>query len=130
MKVFVFGSNESGFHGGGAASVAFHHHGAKHGLGFGYSASLSGNSFAIPTKSWYIARALPISVIKFYVDRFLEFATMSPKLEFQVTQIGCGLAGFQKEEIAPLFENAPMNCSFDTAWKPFLGEHRKYWGTF
>jgi hypothetical protein len=49
-------------------------------------------------------------------------------LEFQITQIGCGFAGWTSEQIAPMFDGAPDNCSFDEAWKPWLGD-RKYWGT-
>lgn len=126
MKVFVFGSNESGFHGAGAAAYAVKKYGAQIGIGFGPT----GQAFAIPTKSWDILYSLTVEEIKHYVDRFFEYAKIRKDHEFVITQIGCGLAGFSPNVIAPLFKNAPMNCSFDTAWKPFLGEHRKYWGTF
>ena len=32
-----------------------------------------------------------------------EFASQRPELRFLVTRIGCGIAGFKPEEIAPLF---------------------------
>lgn len=97
-EIFVFGSNEAGHHGAGAALFAHKELGARIGHGFG----LTGRTFAIPTKDWYI-QVLPLSDIKFYVDRFIHFALYSPRYHFLVTQIGCGLAGYTPEEIAPLF---------------------------
>lgn len=67
-QVFVFGSNESGIHGAGAANLAYKKFGATLGQGFGMSA----RTFAIPTKDWNIG-VLPISAIRFYVDRFIAF---------------------------------------------------------
>ena len=90
---------------------------------------LQGQSFAIPTKDKAIKHALPISTIKAYVDEFIEEAKLHPELDFQVTRIGCGLAGLKDEDIAPMFKDAPSNCWFDTAWQPWLGE-RRYWGHF
>lgn len=99
--VFVFGSNEAGIHGAGAAKLAYEVYGARLGQGFG----LSANSFAIPTKDWEIT-VLPLPVIEFYVKRFIAFAkkTMSYKWNFYVTKIGCGLAGYGVKDIAPMFK--------------------------
>lgn len=130
--IFVFGSNEGGIHGGGAAKAAVLKYGAK----FGQAVGLQGNSYAIPTKgvAWEFGRRvvgdpLRIEKIGAYVNQFVDFATEHPELQFQVTQIGCGLAGFTAEQIAPLFEEAPENCLFDEAWKPFLPPTAKFWGT-
>jgi hypothetical protein len=123
--IFVFGSNEAGVHGAGAARTAREHHGAVLGHGFGPA----GNSFAIPTKDWQIF-SLPIETVKFYVDRFIIYARLHPQYIFQVTAIGCGLAGFRHDVIAPLFKYAPQNCQFDSAWEPYLGPKKAYWGTF
>ena len=131
--IFVFGSNELGLHGGGAARVAREQHGARYerkggpGQGFGPQ----GNSFAIPTCSTTTNEhnhRISLEKVKFYVDCFILYAKQNPELEFQVTQVGCGLAGWTKEEIAPLFEQAPDNCLFDTDWKFLLGDNRRYWG--
>lgn len=122
--IFVFGSNEVGVHGAGAALSAYHGHGAKLGQGFGPA----GNSFAIPTKDWRI-ETLPIAVIKAYVDRFIVYARFNPDHQFQVTAIGCGLAGLKHKDIAPLFKYAPPNCKFDELWKEFL-PNKLCWGTF
>ena len=95
-----------------------------------------GESFAIPTKSQGIKGALAHWQIKQYVEGFLAYAYGHPELEFQVTCIGCGLAGLLHKDIAPMFLNAPLNCSFDELWKPYLGDRtpggyeRKYWGSF
>lgn len=114
-QIFVFGSNEAGRHGGGAARTAFNEYGAKWGRGFG----LEGYSFAIPTKDWDI-ETLDIQWIIPYIERFKIFARKNPDLTFYVTKIGCGLAGYTDADIAPLFANSPSNCMFDSTWKPFL----------
>ncbi len=124
-NVFVFGSNEAGIHGAGAALEARLNHGAVLGKGLGHY----GNSFAIPTKDG-VLRTLPIGAVRSYVEYFLRYAKDNPKLTFQVTCIGCGLAGFRHEQIAPLFKDAPDNCLFDKAWQPWLPFQAKFWGTF
>ena len=98
--IFVFGSNEAGIHGAGAAYFALSL-GAEFGQGFG----LMGNTFGIPTKDWLI-RTLPLSCILFYVHRFIEFAIVNKDFRFYVTKIGCGLAGYTPEQIAPMFKTA------------------------
>jgi hypothetical protein len=122
--IFVFGSNEAGDHAGGAARFAHDHRGAEMRVALG----LRGQSFALPTMDSDLRR-LPLSSIESYVTYFIEFARSRPDLTFQVTQIGCGIAGFKASEMAPLFAKAPSNCAFDIAWRPWLGE-RTYWGTY
>jgi hypothetical protein len=94
-EVFVFGSNLEGQHGGGAARVALNKFGAIYGQGVG----LQGQSYAIPTMQGGAETIQP------YVNEFIEFAENNPQLFFYVTRIGCGIAGFTDEEIAPLFAN-------------------------
>lgn len=95
-EIFVFGSNLAGHHGGGAARLAYNRFGAVWGQGVG----LQGQAYAIPTMQG------GVETIKPYVDQFIEFATSHPELTFLVTRIGCGIAGFRDEEIAPLFAAA------------------------
>ena len=97
-EVFVFGSNLAGMHGGGAAYVAFRQFGAVMGCGVG----LRGQSYAIPTMQG------GVETIKPYVDEFIAFAQAHPELTFYVTKIGCGIAGFDEGEIAPLFADAHL----------------------
>lgn len=126
--VFVFGSNEAGIHGAGAARYALHEKGAVWGNGRG----LQGQSYAIPTKGGTSRqlKTLPIERVKTYVDSFIKFANEYRGTNFQVTAIGCGLAGFKNEDIAPLFEKTIYNCYFDEAWRPFMSSDKKFWGTF
>ena len=93
-EIFVFGSNLQGMHGGGAARLAYEKFGAIWGQGVG----LQGQSYGIPTMHG------GVNAIKPYVDEFIEFAKSHPELTFLVTRIGCGIAGFRDEEIAPLFK--------------------------
>lgn len=95
-EVFVFGSNLAGHHGGGAALVALERFGAVWGQGTG----LQGRSYGIPTMQGGVETIRP------YVDEFVEFAKSHKGMSFLVTRIGCGIAGFRDEEIAPLFAKA------------------------
>ena len=95
-EVFVFGSNLTGHHIGGAARVAHMKFGAEWGIGVGKT----GQTYAIPTMQG------GIETIKPYVNQFIEYAKNNPDMRFLVTRIGCGIAGFKDEEIAPLFKNA------------------------
>ena len=121
--IFVFGSNLSGVHGAGAAKYAVDHYGARMGQGIG----LHGQSYAIPTKG-HLIETLPIPLIWAHVGDFKDIAASYPSTIFRVTQIGCGLAGYTAEQIAPMFKSAPKNCQFDTSWKSWIGENYTYWG--
>lgn len=132
--IFVFGSNLAGKHGKGAALFAKQHHGAIDGQGCGFM----GRSYGIPTKDGRPGTpplhrpgaVLPIEVIEVYVDIFKqEAATLYADNLFQVTRIGCGLAGYKDCQIAPLFQGSSSNVLFDLAWNEFLGNNVKYWGT-
>jgi hypothetical protein len=47
-----------------------------------------------------------VEAIRPYVDKFVEFALLHREYTFLVTRIGCGIAGFRDEEMAPLFAGA------------------------
>lgn len=104
-EIFVFGSNLAGMHAGGAARIACRCFGAVWGQGVG----LQGQSYAIPTMQGGVETIRP------YVDEFIDFARRHPHLKFLVTEIGCGIAGFTPEEIAPLFAAA---VSVENIWLP------------
>ena len=95
-EIFVFGSNLQGMHGGGAARIAYQKFGAIMGQGVG----LQGHSYGIPTMQGGVETIRP------YVDEFITFAKEHPEMTFLVTRIGCGIAGFTDDEIAPLFTGA------------------------
>lgn len=95
-EIFVFGSNLEGLHLGGAARTALEKFGAKMGQGVG----LQGQSYAIPTMQG------GVETIKPYVDEFIDLAREWDQTTFYITRVGCGIAGFTDEEIAPLFADA------------------------
>lgn len=112
--IWVFGSNLAGVHGAGAALVAKMHFEAQTGVGRGPT----GRSYAVPTKDERL-QTLPFDRVRAEVARFLEYAQAHPELKFYVTRVGCGLAGYQDEKVAPLFKSAPANCSLPVPWGPF-----------
>lgn len=116
-NIFVFGSNLSGRHGKGAALCARQKHGAVYGVGVGRT----GSSYAIPTKGadTYLT-PLSLTEIQGYVFEFIHYAKVHPELHFEVTRVGCGLAGYMDHDIAPLFKSAPDNCTLPEEWRVWL----------
>lgn len=114
MAIFVFGSNLAGRHGKGAALYARQHYGAVYGQGVGFQ----GTSYAIPTKDGQL-RTLDKPTIQSYVNDFIQFATDCYEDVFQVTRIGCGLAGYTDADIAPMFKHAPTNCLLPNGWRSY-----------
>lgn len=112
MKTFVFGSNLAGRHGKGAALFARQYRGAIYGQGIG----IQNDSYAIPTKDEKL-RTLPLDAIRLYVRDFLNFAKGNSNMVFEVTRIGCGLAGYSEEQIKPMFADAPANCELPEGWR-------------
>ena len=108
-EIFVFGSNLAGFHGGGAARIAYEQFGAEWGVGVGPT----GQCYAIPTMQGGVETIRP------YVDEFISYAKQHPELTFFVTRIGCGIAGFTDEQIAPLFAAARdlQNVALPKGWR-------------
>lgn len=117
MNIFVFGSNREGRHGKGAALEAKNRHGAK----YGQAEGLQGGSYAIITKelrpNW---TPVTLDEVRAGVDRFITFVATKPDWTFFVTPIGCGLAGFTPEQIAPLFKFAPQNVRLPAEFKQVL----------
>lgn len=113
-EVFVFGSNLAGQHGGGAARLAYNKFGAEWGVGVG----MTGQCYAIPTMHGGVEDIRP------YVDDFVAYAKAHPELTFLVTRIGCGIAGFRDEDMAPLFVDttALENVALPARWIEILEE--------
>jgi hypothetical protein len=116
-EIFVFGSNLHGIHKRGAALCALREHGAKLGQGIG----LQGQSYAVPTKSTPYESLELVSINKFVAD-FLNYAHWTPDLIYNVTPIGCGLAGYKPFQIAPMFQYAKFlkNVNLPPEFLPFL----------
>jgi len=117
QTIFVFGSNLLGVHGAGAARYARDYLLAEDGVGEGPT----GRAYALPTKAAPINMLPPdMELLAAAVKRFLEYAHMHPEKTFQVTAVGCGLAGFSHAEVAPLFAGAPDNCLLPGVWLQLL----------
>ena len=115
-EIFVFGSNLSGWHGAGAAKAARDHFRAKIGIGVGFT----GQCYAIPTKNYKVETMKYHEIIPF-VEQFVHVTNSQQDMEFYITRVGCGLAGFKDESIAPLFKNCnPENCSMPEPWRIYL----------
>jgi hypothetical protein len=115
-QVFVFGSNLSGWHGGGAARAAHKLYGAE----WGVHSGRTGQCYAIPTVGERIGGPLPLETIALGVDMFLHHAATRPEDQFLVTRVGCGLAGHADADVAPLFRDAPSNCSLPMPWRQYI----------
>lgn len=111
-RIFVFGSNMLGIHGAGAARYALIDLGAEWGVPEG----LMGRSYALPT---CFEPGLPVDMdtLEEKVTSFVEFARRRPDLRFFVSEVGCGIAGFYPEEVAPFFHDAPANCDLPPGWR-------------
>lgn len=117
--IFVFGSNLSGVHGAGAALYALKEKGAVLGEGLGQH----GKSYALPTKG-YAPRlpTLKLAEINVHAKQFTEWAEEHPKTTFQLTAVGCGLAGYTAEQIGPLFTHVPTNVLLPPEWQEVFSE--------
>ncbi len=113
--IFVFGSNLLGRHAGGAARTACLHFGAVQGVGRGWM----GQSFAIPTINEHL-EPMPLSQIQHYIDEFKVYVKNHPKNQYFITSIGCGIAGYQIEEIAPMFKGIAKNVILPISFQVFL----------
>lgn len=100
-EIFVFGSNRQGRHGKGAALTARN----KFGAIYGQSQGLQGQSYAIITKELRKGyKPVSLQEVKEGVDTFIQFAKDNKHLTFYVVELGCNLAYFTVEQIAPLFK--------------------------
>lgn len=124
--IFVFGSNEAGIHGAGAAKAARDKYGAIIGRGFGFH----GRSLAIPTKDYQI-KTLPIERIEEYIeDAFLLWSFWDGIKKLFLTRIGCGLAGYSDKDIAPIFAKFFKNyydyLDIPEEWLPYFIANEKF----
>lgn len=104
-EIFVFGSNAEGNHGGGAALIATERFGAQWGVGEGRT----GRTYALPTMGgWH--------EVERSTSRFLDYAREHPGLVFYLTKVGCGIAGYGEDRVAPLFATAPPNVIRPRRW--------------
>lgn len=108
--VFVFGANLRGIHGGGAAKTALKYYGATWN-----HIGLMGRSYGLPTCD-YPGHALPFDRVQEFVRIFLAVARGQPTRKFILTKVGCGIAGFEEDQMIPLFSDAPENVIKPEGW--------------
>jgi len=126
-EVFVFGSNEAGRHGKGAAKEALRSFGAIPGQALGYSGHAPKHSYAVPTKTKTLQQR-HIGFIEQSILKFITFANSNPQLNFWMTRVGCGLAGYHDCQIVFLFlrEDTPFErISWPEPWIPFIRAYLK-----
>lgn len=127
MQVLVFGSNGQGFHGAGSAGLAMRGTAsntwrddpqflramrapeghpdrigdrAVFGVARGFQTGRNGSSYAIQTVTRPGARrSISIQEIETQIDTLLAWASSHPTYEVLVTPIGCGYAGYTREEM-------------------------------
>ena len=114
-SIFVFGSNLAGRHGAGAAKAAAFRYGAQYGVGAGRT----GQSYAIPTKGYQL-EVLDLSLIALHIENFKKYAWEHMGETFFITRVGCGLAGYQDKDIAPLFVGITDNVSLPVQWERYI----------
>ena len=124
-QVFVFGSNLTGCHAGGASLTAMQRFGAV----WGQAEGPQGHCYAIPVDIRGEEVGSASSYLKRHIDRFLEYAKEHQESAFLVPRIGCGAAGFDEEFMASFFKDA-LNIENVSLPKQFVdilnrGEHEK-----
>lgn len=124
--ILVFGSNLAGIHGKGAALLAAQHYGARGGVGVGQE----GRSYALPTKDDRI-QTMPLKRISEYAKlavHYMSHRISNAHQRYWFTAVGTGLAGYNHEDIAPMFESFRTSIvgdltgylSFPEEWREFL----------
>ena len=93
-------ANLAGIHGAGAAKLAKDKFGAIQGVGEG----ITRNTYALPTKDSNII-TLPIIEIYKSIEVLRSVILENQDKHFLITAIGCGLAGYEAKDIAPMFES-------------------------
>lgn len=98
-ECFVFGSNTSGEHFGGAARYAYDHFGAV----WGQAEGLQGQSYGLITLDFFGKITIGLPFITEQVVKLYTFATRHPEKTFLVPKIGSGISGFKVEDIRSIF---------------------------
>lgn len=110
--VFVFGSNQAGRHGLGAALTARRRFGAEYGVGEG----LTGQSYALPTKDAQL-RVRPLDQIQQSVQLLGETARQHPGRSFYLTRVGQGLAGLPADQLEAVIRSANLPANVRPYWE-------------
>ena len=101
-QVFVFGSNLFGYHSGGAALMALQRFGAV----WGQAEGPQGQCYAIPVDIRGESIDNVSTYMKRHINKFISYAKSHQDKKFLVLKVGCGVAGFDEEFMAPFFKEA------------------------
>lgn len=110
-QIFVFGSNTSGKHIGGAALQA-KQWGAKDGL----SKGLSGRTYAIETMIIENQEFIGWDKIKEQLLELCDCAMKNDDYQFLLTAIGCGIAGGNLEDLEKILEDIDLPENIKKLW--------------
>lgn len=113
-EIIVVGTNENGFHYGGAAKQAFDDFGLKWGVGEG----LSGQSYAFPTLNKEMEQRSEeelLNSIRILINNCEYYNNKT----FILTSVGTGIAGFSIDYVKGLFNQftLPNNLTLPEEWK-------------
>lgn len=111
-EVFVFGSNRNGNHYGGAARTAYERFGAEWGVGEGHT----GQSYALPTLDENMEKVTEDELIDSFA-KMIGYADDNRQLTFLVTKVGCGIAGWDIEDVKRCFWKGVAAVSSDPEWR-------------
>ena len=110
-EIFCFGSNLRGVHGKGAALQAYRDFGAEYGVGEG----LTGQCYALPTLGRNLEQLTGICLAS-VISKFNATVREHPELQFLLTKVGCGLAGYDEEYMKSFFTESPSNVIKPEGW--------------
>ena|ERR1700693_5857813 len=103
-EIFVFGSNEKGYHDGGAAALADNKFGAIYGRSHGFQ----GQSYAIPTLDVFMDK-ISLEDIEKELKQLIWIAERMPSVTFFLTPIGTGIAGYTVDDLEGILPKLPEN---------------------
>lgn len=76
---------------------------------------MTGRCYAFPTLDRKLNQRSNV-YLEQSAERLFECCLRNPQLEFLLTKIGCGIAGYDEEYIRSLFECPPKNLILPAGW--------------
>jgi len=116
-QIIVFGSNLNGQHAGGLALECAKKWNAQEGVGEG----LTGQCYAFPTLDKKMKKVTK-KALKQSKELLYKVAEKNQDTQFLVTKVGCGIAGFTKDEMKKIFQgDKPSNVILPAGWAVIKG---------
>lgn len=105
--IYVFETNLNGSHKSESAKHAESFYGAVLGVGRGRT----GDSYAIPTRSFDL-KPLPLNELEIYIQDFIYYARLNTNLTFEIVKF----TSHKEDYLKQLFLDVPDNCILPTGW--------------